>query len=514
MDELAKEPFAPQMEELINIPHPFLTVEDFRHRMGGKLAGMMHRLAGKYSQLMKSCGAKRMLVALSVAWGLTSAARAGNQEVFEHIDEAFSPCATASYVLAPPWGCVTVEGQPFYIGDHERAMERFIWDGFTIFIDHEGIEAVNQMFFDFADRHQSKAYVVMNEYFREERNGTLGKNATSENAAPKKIASENAIEKKVIASENAIEKKIIASENAIEKKVIASENTIEKKVVTSENAAENREKKKRRDEDSNAKRTNEKPTENKETPTKRNVPSANEEEFPFVSELVDEVIRGGDGEKAKWMLEVMEPLCHKVDEVARPLVIEQTERLEYWLERQREAAFVHEGMATASINQWKGKEDIINLLNKKGILNMGDTYHIQGDFVKGDKVMGNKYVGYRQDSEEEERLKAALETLLEEVDADGKKLFQTQAQWFAVYRILSDEYGWRNNALSEFCRRINQLGLRLDIACKLEGIKKVNQTAPFYKAFSEWEPMGNKTAYDRQVKVASRFKELMEEVEA
>jgi len=500
------------MEELINIKHPFLTVEDFRHRTGDKLGKMIHRLAGKYSQLMESCGLKRMLVALSVAWGLTSAARAGNQEVFEHIDEAFAPCATASYVLAPPWGCVTVEGQPFYIGDHERAMERFIWDGFTIFIDHEGIEAVNQMFFDFADRHQSEAYVVMNEYFREERNGTLGKDVASENATQKKIA----------------------SENTIEKKVIASENTIEKKVIASENAAEKRERKKRRDEDCNAKRTNENPTENKETPTKRNGPSSQEkenpakekelpskeavnsakEEFPFVSELVDEVIRGGNGEKAKWMLEVMEPLCHKVDEVARPLVVEQTERLEYWLERQREAAFVHDGMEKASINQWKGKEDIINLLNKKGILNMGDTYHIQGDFVKGDKVMGNKYVGYRQDSEEEERLKAALETLLEEVDANGKKLFQTQAQWFAVYRILSDEYGWRNNALSEFCRRINQLGLRLDIACKLEGIKKVNQTAPFYKAFSEWEPMGNQTAYDRQVKVASRFQELMLEERA
>lgn len=145
---------------------------------------------------------------------------------------------------------------------------------------------------------------------------------------------------------------------------------------------------------------------------------------------------------------------------------------------------------------------------------MGDSYTIsvQGDYVHGDKVMGNKYVGAAcQQGEQEEHIKNALSILMDEKTADGKPLFQTQAQWFAVYRILTDDYGWKEGALSEFCRRINQLGAEWRLPCKLEGIKKINQNAPFYKPFSEWEPQGNQTTYDRQQQVALRFQQLMQE---
>ncbi|MBD9300572.1 MAG: hypothetical protein EGS41_11670 [Prevotella sp.] len=142
---------------------------------------------------------------------------------------------------------------------------------------------------------------------------------------------------------------------------------------------------------------------------------------------------------------------------------------------------------------------------------MGDTFYVSGDYVKGDKVMGDKYVGGAAASAEDERLKNVLETLMQEKDEDGKPLFCTQAQWYAVYRILVDDYGWKDNALKEFCRRINTLDIKFEIPCKNEGIKKVNQTAPFYKAFSEWEPMGNEITYNRQESVARRFKQLMRE---
>lgn len=144
---------------------------------------------------------------------------------------------------------------------------------------------------------------------------------------------------------------------------------------------------------------------------------------------------------------------------------------------------------------------------------MGDTFYVSGDYVKGDKVMGDKYVGRAAASAEDERLKNALETLMQEKDENGKPLFCTQAQWYAVYRILVDDYGWKDNALKEFCRRINQLGVKFEFPCKNEGIKKVNQTAPFYKAFSEWKPMGNEITYNRQESVARRFKQLMKESE-
>lgn len=144
---------------------------------------------------------------------------------------------------------------------------------------------------------------------------------------------------------------------------------------------------------------------------------------------------------------------------------------------------------------------------------MGDTIYVSGDYVKGDKVMGDKYVGRAAGSAEDERLKNVLETLMKEEDENGKALFCTQTQWYAVYRILVDYYGWRDNALAEFCRRINKLGIRFEIPCKLDGIKKVNQTAPFYKDFSEWEPEGIEIAYNRQANVARKFKELMEEIE-
>ena len=152
-----------RMNTLLNIAHPFLTVEDFQQRAGRKLAKLIHRLAGKYPQLSKSCGVGRMLVAVSVAWGMTSAARAGNQAMLEHIDEALSPYQRMGYVMEPPGGCITVEGHPFLLADEEQAVRRFLWDGFAIFIDHEGTGNISQAFFDLADTHQWKAYTVMSE---------------------------------------------------------------------------------------------------------------------------------------------------------------------------------------------------------------------------------------------------------------------------------------------------------------------------------------------------------------
>lgn len=151
------------MLELFNIAHPFLTVEEFQRRAGQRLGRLIHRLAGKYPQLISRCGRERVLMALSVAWGLSGVAKAGNVEAFAHIDDALQPQDILGCVKPPSCGCVMVEGEPFVIGPEEQPMLRFLWDGFTIFIDHEGVGVIKQVFFDLADLRQSKAYAVMGE---------------------------------------------------------------------------------------------------------------------------------------------------------------------------------------------------------------------------------------------------------------------------------------------------------------------------------------------------------------
>lgn len=152
------------MQEVLTIRHPFQSVEEFQRRAGTKLGRLVHRLASKYPQLQKSCGLKPMLVTLSVAWGLSGLAKAGNFAAFEHIDEALSPPLSAwGCAMTPPWGCITVEGQPFFIAESEQGMLQFLWDDFAIFIDYEGPEVVSQPFFDFADNRQTLAYKAMRE---------------------------------------------------------------------------------------------------------------------------------------------------------------------------------------------------------------------------------------------------------------------------------------------------------------------------------------------------------------
>ena len=101
------------MKKLLTINNPFQTVDEFHQRAGKQLGSLIHRLAGKYPQLTQRCGTRRMLLALSVAWALTSLAKAGDREAFEHIDEALSPPTVCGSVTAPSWGCVMVEGDGF-----------------------------------------------------------------------------------------------------------------------------------------------------------------------------------------------------------------------------------------------------------------------------------------------------------------------------------------------------------------------------------------------------------------
>lgn len=156
-----------KMPELMNIAHPFLTVDDFRRRVGKKLARLIHRLAGRYPQLHERCGRGRMLLALSVAWGMSGMAQAGDIAAFDHIDEALQPIVCLGGIKPPPSGYILVEGQPYHIDEGTPSELRFLWDGFAIFIDSQGVEVVSQVFFDIAASRVKEAYGVMDEENRE-----------------------------------------------------------------------------------------------------------------------------------------------------------------------------------------------------------------------------------------------------------------------------------------------------------------------------------------------------------
>lgn len=274
--------FVGEMEELVNIAHPFQTVEEFQLRAGDKQAGLIHRLAGKYPQLLKRCGMKRVLLAVSVAWALTDVAKAGDMEVFDHIDEALSPIGEYGCVKTPASGCVMVEGQPFYINEGEDCMLRFLWDGFTIFIDHEGIAMVQQIFFDIADLRQSKAYAVMGEEV-----GPPPKPLKCTMEPPAKTLEE---EVNAPGMENVSE----ITKNSTMPSV--KENLIEKEKGDEWENVEN----------------------------------------CLFADLVDEALFLNKRDAALGLKMLMEPLCRKEKGKARDIAIEQTERLEYGIQKMKE----------------------------------------------------------------------------------------------------------------------------------------------------------------------------------
>ena len=571
------------MNEVIHIRHPFLTVEGFRQRAGSKLAGLIHRLVGKYPQLRESCGMQRMLLALSVAWGMSDMAQAGNLAAFEHIDEALQPYHRLGYIAEPPGGCVVVAGQPFLIAEEEQGMRRFLWDGFAIFIEQEGTDHIAQAFFDLADSHQWKAYAVMGEAHQEEMKRARQEETSKprqEETSKTRLEQENHQQLTNQEREKEREKEASEKSESTEIPEVSTEptelspSTNKPKLLSKPEKTLNTGKTKKE----NSKETNIGNKNNIKNNVRNNVRNNNNEKKDIerlgaadveetpktdveetsetdieqaeavdgLAEFLDSMLCGN------YSIEDLEDFATKLDRCsveatgeAHLIITEQARRLHYQIERKRQSAIADElkrkqeqakmqaqeqakmqaqmqaheqaqvqAMVQALQQKIKQLEQLEQLIIQKGTITMGDSYTIsvQGDYVHGDKVMGNKYVGAAcQQGEQEEHIKNALSILMDEKTADGKPLFQTQGQWFAVYRILCDEYDWKDGALSEFCRRIKDLGVEWRVPCKLEGIKKMNQTSPFYKPFSEWTPQGNRTTYDRLQQVALRFQQLMQE---
>lgn len=76
----------------------------------------------------------------------------------------------------------------------------------------------------------------------------------------------------------------------------------------------------------------------------------------------------------------------------------------------------------------------------------------------------------------EERVKDALERLLEATDENGKRIFTLQYQWYAVWKVLQD-YGYSKDCRA-FVESMQTMLPDADPACKVESIRKIGIDVP------------------------------------
>ena len=110
----------------------------------------------------------------------------------------------------------------------------------------------------------------------------------------------------------------------------------------------------------------------------------------------------------------------------------------------------------------------------------------------------------------EQRVKQALEQLLAATDANGKRIFTQQYQWFAVWKVLQ-EYQYPKN-FQTFADTMQTLLGTTDPPCKAESIRKIGNDVPHAaESLAVWRTLQGKA--DGQLKslieVALRLQELL-----
>ena len=69
----------------------------------------------------------------------------------------------------------------------------------------------------------------------------------------------------------------------------------------------------------------------------------------------------------------------------------------------------------------------------------------------------------------------AIDALLEATDAEGRPVFTEKGQWYAVYRVLSEQMGYPKE-MRDFCNAMIDLGMdKVCPAISYESIKKIPQ---------------------------------------
>ena len=114
----------------------------------------------------------------------------------------------------------------------------------------------------------------------------------------------------------------------------------------------------------------------------------------------------------------------------------------------------------------------------------------------------------------EAKVKDTLLTLLEVTNEEGKRIFTEKGQWYAVYKVLSECYGYPTK-VSEFCDIMTNWGMnKVTPACSYESVKKIptHIMATSNKVIL-WHNLKDKAdpKFMKQIMVAIKLMELLEE---
>ena len=117
-------------------------------------------------------------------------------------------------------------------------------------------------------------------------------------------------------------------------------------------------------------------------------------------------------------------------------------------------------------------------------------------------------------SASEEKIRQTILALLEATDKEGKKIFIEKAQWYAVYKVLSDGHGFPSK-ISEFCDIMLNWGMdKVNPACVYDSVRKVpNQISFPTPKVVLWHQYKDKAEakFMKQIIVAIKLMELLEE---
>ena len=118
---------------------------------------------------------------------------------------------------------------------------------------------------------------------------------------------------------------------------------------------------------------------------------------------------------------------------------------------------------------------------------------------------------YTPEQKRNKVIKKCILQLLSEKKADGICLVQRKQQWFAIYRILKDYYGFPEEPL-KFFHLMKSMGLdKASVPCTYDSIKK-SPHEMFYKKYTSWNEEkfdGNKDTYIQMAAIATRFRQLL-----
>lgn len=158
-----------------------------------------------------------------------------------------------------------------------------------------------------------------------------------------------------------------------------------------------------------------------------------------------------------------------------------------------------------------------NFIVQGAYIDIHDNEVVNLSVDKGQVQINGKDIRTNESAETPtESLLVCIENLMDEKDADGEYIFNQGNHWIAIFRIIADKgLGVSGNDYKGFCEMISNLkpsGFRVPL--KHENLRKITEGI-YCRPFDKWnyDPEYNTTRapYDKMVKIATRFKEILEE---